>query len=474
MVKSSSPWVLLYSPHAPARWSYFLAEPFAEFQAGKSKIQIFENDRVSQMDVGNPLSELESFFKSYQKARMRNSQNSANELRFDPFRPPFQGGAVGYLSYEALHYLEDVALPKTDDVQAPWLDFLFFDAGLAFDHWENKIHPFGPVAKTDGMCTPFAAALKHLEITSKKNIEHASTASGKTGPISSNFSKPAYVHAVKKIQTHIASGETFQANLSQRFQAETSKAPWDVFVRLNQINPSPYSAFFQSGNLSLVSASPELLFSLEGDHLVTRPIAGTRPRGKTPDEDARLESELKENGKENAEHAMLVDLERNDVGRICTQGSVKVQDGFAVEKYSHVQHLVSQVEGRLQPNKTAFDAIRALFPGGTITGCPKVRTMQLLREVEPLARGPYTGSLGWIGWNGDAAFNILIRTIYFKRKNGSASSMEKTSAWKNAKNPSEKQTAYFHAGGGIVYDSVPELEYRESLQKAEAMRQSLG
>ncbi len=432
--------VILYSPQKPARWSYFLASPTAEFRARKDVVETVTGRKSTRKKSRAPLSDLEAFFKR---------QRRKARVAFDPQGPPFQGGAVGYLSYEALHYLEDVPFPKKDDVRAPWVDFLFFDAGVAFDHWEKRFHVFGPEKKRHD-------ALDRLEPVLHDLISDALTAEGRTGKIASNFSKPAYLSAVKKIKGHIAAGETFQANLSQRFSAETTRSPWDVFLQLNQINPSPYSAFFQSGDFSIVSASPELLFSLQGGRIVTRPIKGTRPRGKDAREDATLEREMVQDAKERAENAMIVDLERNDLGRVCRPGTVKVSEAFSVEKYSHVQHMVSQVEGRLNKDATAFDALRALFPGGSITGCPKVRTMQLLRQVEPVARGPYTGSLGWIGWNGDVAFNILIRTLYFKKKGRGKS-----------------RKAYFHAGGGIVWDSVPDTEYRESLQKAEALRQAL-
>lgn len=430
--------VVLYSPQKPARWSYFLASPTAEFRARKSVVETVAVGKTRRKKSRDPLSDFEVFFRR---------QRHKTREPFDPQGPPFQGGAVGYLSYEALHYLEDVPLPKKDDVRAPWFDFLFFDAGVAFDHWEKRFHVFGPEKKRHD-------ALNRLEPLLHDLISDALTAQGRTGKISSNFSKIAYLSAVKKIKSHIAAGETFQANVSQRFAAKTARSPWDVFLRLNQINPSPYSAFFQSRDFSIVSASPELLFSLQGDRIVTRPIKGTRPRGTNAAQDAALEREMVQDAKERAENAMIVDLERNDLGRVCKAGSVSVSEAFSVEKYSHVQHMVSQVDGRLNKDATAFDALRALFPGGSITGCPKVRTMHLLRQVEPVARGPYTGSLGWIGWNGDAAFNILIRTLYFKGR-------KKT------------RRAYFHAGGGIVWDSVPEKEYAESLQKAEALKQAL-
>ncbi|MBI2445662.1 anthranilate synthase component I family protein [Candidatus Micrarchaeota archaeon] len=454
--------VLLHSPQRPARWTYFLTHPVAEFRARKNSVEIIRRGKSLHKKCSDPLRELESFFKQ-QRRQVR--------AAFDPDGPPFQGGAVGYLSYEALHYLEDVPLPQEDDARVPWLDFFFFDSGVAFDHWEKKFHVFGPAAKRRLRMDGLETALHDL-------LSGTLTANGRTGRVSSNFSKSAYLTAVRKAKEHIAAGETFQANVSQRFQAQTTRTPWSVFLRLNEINPSPYSAFFQSGVLSIVSGSPELLFSLQSGRILTRPIKGTRPRGSDASDDARLEREMVRDAKERAENAMIVDLERNDLGRICTAGSVRVTDAFAVEKYSHVQHMVSNVEGRLLPDATAFDALRALFPGGSITGCPKVRTMQLLREIEPVARGPYTGSLGWIGWNGDAAFNILIRTLYFKKEKGNAVHLGKKKKTQSPSRSSDSVTgaiwrAYFHAGGGIVWDSSPEKEYAESLQKAEAMRQAL-
>lgn len=468
-----APFAVLYSPHRPARWSYLLAEPLGRFKSCKNEVDVTRAGKSVRLNVTDPLAGLEAVFKG-----LKSDQDRQN--RFDPSGPPFQGGAVGYLSYEALHYLEDVPLPQDDDVRAPWLDFLFFDAGAAFDHWEKKFHVFGP----DGKATRLK---RHLEAVFGQLAQPVDS-QGKTGRIFSNFSKPAYLQAVKKIQSRIAAGETFQANVSQRFEAETTRTPWDVFVRLNQANPSPYSAFFQSGGptgLSLVSNSPELLFDLKADRIVTRPIKGTRPRGKNPADDERLQAEMQADAKERAENAMIVDLERNDLGRVCVAGSIRVTEAFAVEKYSHVQHLVSEVDGVLRPDAGAFDALRALFPGGSITGCPKVRTMQLLRKVERQARGPYTGSLGWLGWNGDAAFNILIRTVYFKAETAGLEKPVAVGLEKNAKanarsssgfpGPERRDVwrAFFHAGGGIVWDSVPETEYRESLQKAEAMKHAL-
>lgn len=424
--------VLLYSPQKPARWSYLCVNPFIDFSARGPTCQV-----NGKPDPRKPLEILEELYGIHRKNKNRH-----------PNGPPFQGGLVGYLSYEALHYLEDVPQPKADDLKLPWLHFLFFDHGLAFDHQTQSMHAFGPEKKSMELMHKLIEKSKNANPQTKKD-------DGKTQRIQSNFTPRQYVSAVKSIQEKIKAGETFQANLSQRFEAQTTKNPFSIFKALNQINPSPYAAFFTTPGLTIASASPELLFSIDGPTITTRPIAGTRPRGKNPTQDNQLERELKNNAKENAEHAMLVDLERNDVGKISQPGTVSVQEGFVIERYSHVMHLVSQIQGTLLPNKNAFDALRALFPGGTITGCPKVRTMHILRDVEPVARGPYTGSLGFIGWNGDAAFNILIRTLYF------------------TKNASGKKTAYVHAGGGIVADSDPEKEFQESLDKAKAMKRAL-
>ncbi len=547
--------VFLYSPQPPARWSYFCSDPIAEFKArcnevgitlregggglqrpeGKPPFESAENPpwkkegkkqaaeggtgknasakkkegkpvvdgsavtdagkKTENLENSNPLGLLEELFN-------KNRQNKP----FDPSGPPFQGGAIGFLSYEALHYLEDVPLPRKDDVCVPWLHFLFFDSGAAYDHLEKRAHIFGPEGKAqerqlrqalEGLrnqgrgkrkdSTPLSKATASISMPAQNGL-----AAPVLRPPVSNFTKAAYLSAVKAIRGKIRAGETFQANLSQRFEAETTKPPQDVFAALNKINPSPYSALFKTQGFAVVSNSPELLFSLEGGRVVTRPIKGTRPRGATPEEDLRLEEEMASDAKERAENAMIVDLERNDLGKVCSVGSVRVTQVNAVEKYSHVQHLVSEVEGTLRPEANAFDAIRALFPGGSITGCPKVRTMQILRAIEPCARGSYTGSLGWIGWNGDAAFNILIRTIYFRQKQavkeGAAEKGkpegvvatkigERTGAvlgkTGNGASCAKSWRAYFHAGGGIVWDSVPEREYEESLQKAEAMKLAL-
>ncbi|MNZ82686.1 Aminodeoxychorismate synthase component 1 [compost metagenome] len=264
--------------------------------------------------------------------------------------------------------------------------------------------------------------------------------------ITSPFAKDAYMDAVRRIQRYIEQGDVFQVNLSVRQSREAHMQPEELYEWLRLFNPSPYMGFLRCPDFQLVSASPELLVELGGNRLATRPIAGTRRRGRTEAEDKLLAEELLSNEKERAEHIMLVDLERNDLGRISAFGTVKVEELMVIEQYSHVMHLVSQVEGILADGKDAYDVIAAAFPGGTITGAPKIRTMEIIEELEPVRRGPYTGSLGWIDFNGDMEFNIIIRTMIV-----------------------QDGKVHIQAGAGIVIDSDPEREYKESLNKAKAL-----
>jgi anthranilate/para-aminobenzoate synthase component I len=255
----------------------------------------------------------------------------------------------------------------------------------------------------------------------------------------------------EKAKRYIADGDIYQANISHRFETDFSGDAFELYLRLREINPSPFSGYLKFVDLALVSSSPERLVKLEDNRLETRPIAGTRPRGKTPDEDRRLTRDLLLNEKEKAEHLMLVDLERNDMGRICEFGSIHVSELMFVEKYSHVSHIVSNILGTLSPGISFLDILRALFPGGTITGCPKIRCMEIIDELESSSRGPYSGSFGYIGWSRHMDLNIIIRTIVVK-----------------------DHKASFHVGAGIVADSDPENEYNETLAKAAALIEVLG
>ena len=268
--------------------------------------------------------------------------------------------------------------------------------------------------------------------------------------INSTVSKEEFENQINKIKDYITSGEAIQVVLSQRLSRTTAAPPFEIYRALRAINPSPYMYYFDFQDFQVIGASPEILVKVDNGNVITRPLAGTRPRGITPDEDSRLEKELKQDEKERAEHIMLVDLARNDIGRVSEPGTVEVTDLMEVERYSHVMHLVTHVSGRLKKGLSAFDALRACFPAGTVSGAPKIRAMEIIAEMEPEKRGVYAGSAGYFSFAGNMDMAIAIRTIVLKQG-----------------------TAYIQAGCGIVYDSIPEREYAESLNKARASLKAL-
>jgi len=373
--------------------------------------------------------------------------------------PRFCGGAVGYLAYETITRFEDLPSPEHDLLNLPESLFMFVDTLLIFDHVTHKIivlshaHLDGDiekayraavdkidnlVAKLDQPLPPNTAKKSSPPITS----EH---------PLTSNFSKAEFEAGVLKIKQYIAAGEAIQVVLSQRLSQATDVAPFDIYRALRTINPSPYMFFFDFPDFNIIGASPEILVRVEDGMVMTRPLAGTRPRGKTPAEDIRLEQELLDDEKERAEHIMLVDLGRNDIGRVSEPGTVKVSELMNVERYSHVMHLVTHVQGKLRHDMNAFDALRACFPAGTVSGAPKIRAMEIIAELEPDKRGPYAGAAGYFSFSGNMDMAISIRTMVTK-----------------------KGVAYVQAGGGIVYDSVPEREYEESMNKARALLKAIS
>jgi anthranilate synthase component 1 len=264
-----------------------------------------------------------------------------------------------------------------------------------------------------------------------------------TLPFTSNFSREGYEAAVEKCKEYIRAGDIFQVVLSQRLQTETRARPFDIYRTLRVVNPSPFLFYLRGGGVTLVGSSPEIMCRVEGDRVTIRPLAGTRRRGQTPEDDDRLAAELLADPKERAEHIMLVDLGRNDVGRVATYGSVALESVLSVERYSHVMHLCSTVTGRLRPGMTSFDALRSCLPAGTLSGAPKVRAMEIIDELEPHRRGPYGGAVGYVDFSGNMDTCIALRTLVLKG-----------------------QTAYLQAGAGIVYDSVPSSEYEETMNKA--------
>lgn len=390
--------------------------------------------------------------------------------------PKWTGGCVGYWSYDVIRTIERLPEIASDDLQLPDYLFMRMNELWIVDHKQSIVYcavhtAIDPnaderelreayeraLSRAEGMSDYWltwfegeavrskAEALKNkrLALTLEDNLQIDIEA---MRDIRSPFEKEAYMNAVQAIRDYIGQGDVFQVNLSQRQSRPVGASPEELYEWLRLFNPSPYMGFLRCPDFQLVSASPELLVELRDGKLATRPIAGTRRRGRTEEEDLRLAEELRTNEKERAEHIMLVDLERNDLGRISAYGTVEVKELMVIERYSHVMHLVSQVEGMLAEGKDAYDAIAAAFPGGTITGAPKIRTMEIIEELEPVRRGPYTGSLGWIDYNGDMEFNIIIRTMVVS-----------------------SGSVHIQAGAGIVIDSDPEREYYESLNKAKAL-----
>jgi para-aminobenzoate synthetase component 1 len=357
--------------------------------------------------------------------------------------PDFQGGAVGWISYDYVRFIE--ALPETakQDIDLPDVHFLLFDEWAAFDHETNELFVMKMGETEEGMDELFARWLDLAEPINWPSGESKDN-------MDVSFPKELFKHAVEQIREYIAAGDVFQVNLSVRRSKALDVQPLAVYAKLRELNPSPYMAYIHTPDFQIVSGSPELLVKKKGTELSTRPIAGTRSRGKDSAEDEQLAAELINNEKERAEHVMLVDLERNDLGRVSRYGTVEVNEFMVIEKYSHVMHIVSNVRGELADGKTNADVIDAVFPGGTITGAPKVRTMEIIEELEPVRRGIYTGSIGWIGYNGDMELNIVIRTMLAANGYG-----------------------YVQAGAGIVIDSKPEYEYKESLKKAAAMLKAM-
>ncbi len=372
-----------------------------------------------------------------------------------PDLPRFIGGAVGYLDYDAAEWFEPTVRldkPVADRDQA---GFMMFDTVLAFDHVKHRILAIAntrlrPGADLRALYDFACAKIDFLERELERNLSRPERRAASALQVKDNQSRVAFEKAVRQIQDDIAAGEVFQAVMSQRFDTSTGAPPFDVYRALRHINPSPYMFFLRMGSEAIIGASPEMLVRVEGRHVETHPIAGTRRRGATPDEDQRLAEELRRNEKERAEHVMLVDLGRNDIGRVAAIGSVRVPEFMALERYSHVMHLVSRVEGQLAPDKDRLDALVATFPAGTLTGAPKIRAMQIVGALEPTRRGLYGGAVGYLDFAGNLDFCIAIRTIAM-----------------------HGQSAQVQAGAGIVADSVPSAEYDEACDKARALLQAL-
>ena len=445
-------------PYKIARYSFIAFEPYLVLNAKDGEVGISSSaGEKRSISSRSPLDRLSELIAAY-------PQSAVPEL------PPFQGGAIGLLSYDFVRYLEDIPRNAVADLDIPDIHFMMADRIVAFDHLEKRawiiISPgarhtelgYRDTADIDWntaydeaeeVVRAIDGGIKAGDVSLQQSGHLHHLAYSRQSSVSLNYemNKASYMEMVREAKEYIASGDIFQANLSQRISAYVDDAvPWDIYKVLRHINPSPFAAFADFGSYSIVSSSPERLVTVKDRIIETRPIAGTRPRGQGVNEDALMRTQLLLNEKERAEHIMLIDLERNDMGRVAEFGSIKVDELMITEDYSHVMHIVSNIKGLLKNGKTCFDVIRAAFPGGTITGVPKVRCMEIIDELEPVARGPYTGSLGYIGFSGSMDLNIIIRSFVLKDK-----------------------YAYVQAGAGIVADSDPEREYYETLKKAEAL-----
>ena len=419
-----------------ARYSFIGTEPY----------RVLRTEPNAALDQTDPLLAIEDELRRFRVVSL-------------PGLPRFHGGAVGYLSYEVVRHFEPrVPAASRDPLGLPEAIFMFTDTLLVFDHLHHNIKVVTHARLDGDIESSYRQALWRIDelvarlerpLTALPYEERASPC-GRKPRIASNMARAEFIAKVERAKEYIEAGDIIQVVISQRFQRPTSAHPFAVYRALRTVNPSPYMYYLELGDCQIVGASPELLVRVEDGVVATHPIAGTRPRGRDPEEDRALEEELRGDEKEKAEHIMLLDLGRNDIGRVSEPGTVQVSQLMDVERYSHVMHLVSHVSGRLRSEMTPYDAFRACFPAGTVSGAPKIRAMEIIAELEPEQRGPYAGAVGYFDLSGNLDTAITIRTIVMK-----------------------DGVAHVQAGGGIVFDSVPEREYQESVNKAQALMRAI-
>jgi len=429
---------------ALGRYSFLSADPSILFKSkGREVDLIYQNNEETFETDGYPLDVLRNVMSRYQ-------------LVPEPNLPPFIGGAVGYVSYDEIRNMEStIPDENTDDLNIPDTFFMITDNLIIFDHVRHRIllvhnaHIRGEPEKS------YDEAVHQIELLRerlRKSLQEKEPEGASDQPLGfeSNFTLEEFEKIVEQAREYILAGDAFQIVLSQRLKTTFQCDPFDIYRALRAINPSPYMFYLKFGGLQLIGSSPEILVKVTGDKIQVRPIAGTRKRGRTPEEDKALEQELLSDPKERAEHIMLVDLGRNDCGRVARYGSVHVDDFMVIERYSHVMHIVSNVVGTLDQKYDAYDVFKACFPAGTVSGAPKVRAMEIIDELETVRRGPYAGAVGYFSFNGNLDSCITIRTVVVKG-----------------------DTAYIQAGAGIVADSIPKNEYRETLNKARGMLKAI-
>ena len=423
------------------RYTFLGARPYMRLRARGSAIEI-ERGRRRERVEGNVFQFVKQLLRDHKPAAV-------------PGLPPFTAGAVGYFSYDVVRQLENIGQHAKDDLCLPDCELMFFDRLLAFDHLRHQIHIVATAdVSRESPRAAYQRAVKDIDALEKKLAAGLRPAmwrrstKGKSGKlkIHAGTSRAEFLRGVERCKRYIAAGDIFQVVLSQRLDFVPGVAPFDLYRALRQVNPSPYLYFLRMGETHVLGSSPEMLVRVTGRKLEYRPIAGTHPRGRDEAEDLQLEEKMRNDEKERAEHVMLVDLGRNDLGRVSEYGSVKVKDLMYVERYSHVMHLVSALEGKLRRDLDAIDAFAACFPAGTLSGAPKVRAMQIIEELEPVRRGIYGGSVLYADFAGNLDSCIGIRTMLMQGKH-----------------------AYLQAGAGIVADSDPAREFEESMNKAQAL-----
>jgi anthranilate synthase component 1 len=430
-----------------ARYSFIGKNPFMIVKSSGDTTTIEERKGGVREESGNPIEILKRLMKGYRGAHIANL-------------PRFNGGAVGFFGYDLIRYYENLPDIPRDDLGLPESHFMFTDEVLVFDHLKQKIHIIVNLHIGGNIERGYSSAVDRIkeiyrEILSTRwkisdNFKPDFNPVRKEFRFTSNITKEKYCENVDKAKQYIKDGDIFQVVLSQRLCVETDQEPFNVYRVLRIINPSPYMYYLKFDSYRIAGSSPEMLVRVEDGFVETCPIAGTRRRGATKQEDELLEKELLADEKELAEHTMLVDLGRNDIGRVSEFGTVRVRDMMHIERYSHVMHIVSNVQGVLRKGKTSYDALMSVMPAGTLSGAPKIRAMEIIDELETVKRGPYGGAIGYLSFDGNLDSCITIRTIVFKGNK-----------------------AYVQAGGGIVADSVPELEYEESMNKAKALLKAL-
>jgi len=423
------------------RYTFLGARPYMHLRAHGAEITVERGKKRERRD-GNVFQIAKELLTQHKPALV-------------PGLPPFTAGAVGYCSYDIVRQLENIGDDTQDDLQLPDCVLMFFDRLLAFDHLRHQIHIMAAAdVSTESPRKAYNRAVADIERLEKRLAaglrpsELGKVAGNRRGNLNLRSVTPRkkYEQSVRTAKEYIAAGDIFQVVLSQRLDFTPQIPPFDIYRALRAVNPSPYMYFLKMGDTHVLGSSPEMLVRVTGRKLEYRPIAGTHPRGKDEAEDSRLQEKMLTDEKERAEHVMLVDLGRNDLGRVSEYGSVKVKDLMYVERYSHVMHIVSALEGKLRPELHALDAFAACFPAGTLSGAPKVRAMQIIEELEPTRRGVYGGSVLYADFAGNLDSCIAIRTMLMKGKK-----------------------AYLQAGAGIVADSDPAAEYRESMNKAQAV-----